>query len=101
MNLTEEQTEKMGSTFETVLEYKELAKGHNSAATEALKDLLEEFCPKPAGKMDAAAKADFKKQRAETKQFIGDTLREYVREKENKPDTTAEALVASEKLIKK
>lgn len=101
MQLNDEQYEKMGSVFEVVLEYTEMAKENNSAKTEALTNLLDEFCPKPQGKMNAAAKEIYKNQRSEAKQFISDTLREYKRDKDQAPETTADALLASEKLLNK
>lgn len=94
MNITEDQYTKMKQIFEGAYEYAQMIKEHNSAKTELFTNFLEEICPKPSGKMSPADKDHYKEAKKEAKQFISDTYRIYVRDKEMKPDTTPEALQA-------
>lgn len=91
----------MGTVFEMVADYKDLAREHNSAASEAQKDFLDEICPKPTGKMSPTDKAKYKEIRTEAKQWLGDAWREWYRNKKQKPDTTLEAVTTVENLLKK
>jgi hypothetical protein len=99
VQLTEEQYGKMKSIFDAAYDYSIMIKEHNSAKSELFTNFLDELCPKPSGKMSQIDKENFKDQKKETKQFIMDTYRIYLRDKDNKADTTAEALTASEKLV--
>lgn len=98
MQLTDEQCGKMKQIFEAAYDYAVMIKEHNSAKSELFSNFLDELCPKPSGKMSPTDKEHFKELKQETKQFIMDTYRIYLRDKDNKPDTTSEALLASEKL---
>ena len=99
MQLTEEQYGKMKSIFDAAYDYSIMIKEHNSAKSELFSNFLDELCPKPSGKMSPTDKENFKDQKKETKQFIMDTYRIYLRDKDNKVDTTPDALTASEKLV--
>ena len=98
MELTDEQYTKMKQIFEAAHDYTTLVKEHNSAKTELFTNFLDEICPKPSGKMKPQDREAFKEQRTEAKQFVADTYRIYLRDVENKTDTTIEALAASERL---
>lgn len=91
----------MGTVFSTISDYKDLAKEHNSAASEAKKDFLDEICPKPQGKMSPADKDHYKEKRTETKQWLDDAWREWYRTIKQKPDTTLEAVTTVENMLKK
>ena len=101
MEITKDQLTKMATVFEMVSDYKDLAKEHNSAASEAMTDFLDEVCPKPAGKMSPTDKAKYKEIRTEAKQWLGDSWREWLRNKKQKPDTTLEAVTTVENMLKK
>ena len=98
MNLNDEQVVKMGKVFEGVRDYSLLVKEHNSAKSELISSFIDELCPKPSGKMTPLDKENYKKQKTATKQFVADTYRIYLRDIEQKDDTTPEALITSEKL---
>lgn len=100
MNLTKEQLEKVNSVFEIAYEYRSMASENNSSATTATSDLLDELVPKlgKGSKSSFADRENNKEARKEAKQFIGDLYREFARNKDNKPDTTSEALVAYENM---
>jgi len=101
VNVTKDQLEKMGDLFENVQEYNELVKGHNQAKNEALGAFLDEVCPKPQGKMNPKEKETFKEMRKEASQWLKDSWREWSRSKDSKPDTTPEALITVENLLRK
>jgi hypothetical protein len=102
MNLTDDQVQELKRNFTVAYEYAQMAKNHNSDKTEIMKNLLEDLCPKPSGKMSVADRdrERYREEKAKAKQFINDSYRLFVRDIEQVEDTTPEALILSERFRK-
>jgi len=101
--LDTEQKEKLDTTLQAFYEYKVLARDNTASANELISNLIDDFIPKieKGTKASRADKENNKQERKEAKQTIGDIVREFMREKDSKPDTTPEARQAYENLKNK
>jgi len=92
MQLTEEQSEKLGNLFKVIKEYKELNAGNNLCIKEAKSNFMDEVCPKPSGKMTAKDKEFYKEKKKDATTFLKESIRVYLLKTDSEVEELHEAV---------